>query len=56
MSRIVNQSIPVADGVEVSLAGTTITVKGPKGSLTHTWNAEFVGVNFEADAKNRRDP
>jgi large subunit ribosomal protein L6 len=51
MSRIGNQPISVADGVEVSLAGTTITVKGPKGTLTHTWNAEFVDVNFEADAK-----
>ncbi len=34
MSRIGNKPITVPDGVEVTLNGQTITVKGPKGTLT----------------------
>ena len=34
MSRIGRQPIPVPAGVEVSLDGPTVVVKGPKGSLT----------------------
>ena len=33
MSRIGNKSITVPDGVEVTIDGNHITVKGPKGSL-----------------------
>lgn len=51
MSRIGSQPIPVADGVQVSIAGTEITVKGPKGTLSYSWNAEFVNVEFNAEAK-----
>ena len=51
MSRIGSQPIPVADGVEVSIAGTEITVKGPKGTLSYSWNVEFVDVAFDAEAK-----
>lgn len=36
MSRIGNTPITVPDGVEIDLAGTELTVKGPKGSLSHT--------------------
>ncbi|GAA0613554.1 50S ribosomal protein L6 [Sporichthya brevicatena] len=36
MSRIGRLPIPVPSGVEVTIAGSEITVKGPKGTLTHT--------------------
>jgi len=34
MSRIGKMPIPVPSGVEVTVAGTTVTVKGPKGELS----------------------
>ena len=34
MSRIGNQSIQIPKGVTVSITPTSITTKGPKGSLT----------------------
>ena len=36
MSRIGRKSIPVPAGVEVTIDGPTVKVKGPKGSLQHT--------------------
>jgi large subunit ribosomal protein L6 len=36
MSRIGKLPIPVPSGVEVSLDESVVTVKGPKGTLTHT--------------------
>jgi large subunit ribosomal protein L6 len=36
MSRIGRLPIPVPAGVEVSIDGSNVTVKGPKGTLTHT--------------------
>ncbi len=36
MSRIGKLPIPVPDGVDVSLDGLTVTVKGPKGELVRT--------------------
>jgi large subunit ribosomal protein L6 len=36
MSRIGRLPIPVPSGVDVSLDGRAVTVKGPKGTLTHT--------------------
>ena len=36
MSRIGRLPIPVPSGVEVTLAGQDVTVKGPKGTLSHT--------------------
>jgi large subunit ribosomal protein L6 len=36
MSRIGRLPIPVPSGVEVTLAGQAVTVKGPKGTLSHT--------------------
>jgi large subunit ribosomal protein L6 len=35
MSRIGKQPIPVPSGVEVSIDGAHVTVKGPKGTLEH---------------------
>ncbi len=36
MSRIGRLPIPVPGGVEVAIADQTVTVKGPKGTLSHT--------------------
>ena len=36
MSRIGKLPIPVPAGVEVKIDGNVVSVKGPKGSLTHT--------------------
>jgi large subunit ribosomal protein L6 len=36
MSRIGRLPIPVPSGVEITLDGQAVTVKGPKGTLSHT--------------------
>jgi large subunit ribosomal protein L6 len=36
MSRIGKQPIPVPSGIDVTIDGNTVTVKGPKGTLEHT--------------------
>jgi large subunit ribosomal protein L6 len=36
MSRIGRLPIPVPAGVDVTIEGRTVTVKGPKGTLSHT--------------------
>ncbi|HMO11004.1 MAG TPA: 50S ribosomal protein L6 [Actinotalea sp.] len=36
MSRIGKVPVPVPAGVDVSIDGAVVTVKGPKGTLTHT--------------------
>ena len=41
MSRIGNKSITVPAGVEVTLDGQKITVKGPKGTLTREINSKM---------------
>lgn len=38
MSRIGRLPIAIPAGVDVKIAGTTITVKGPNGTLTHEFN------------------
>jgi large subunit ribosomal protein L6 len=38
MSRIGRKPVPVPTGVDVTLAGSTVTIKGPKGSLTRTFH------------------
>ncbi|NTW40104.1 MAG: 50S ribosomal protein L6, partial [Cellulomonadaceae bacterium] len=35
MSRIGKVPVPVPTGVDVTIVGTEVTVKGPKGTLTH---------------------
>lgn len=37
MSRIGKMPIPVPAGVDVTIDGQTVTVKGPKGELTRTF-------------------
>jgi large subunit ribosomal protein L6 len=48
MSRIGRKPIPVPAGVEVSIQGRTVTVKGPKGELSHTV-AEPIAVERAED-------
>ena len=36
MSRIGKYPVPVPSGVDVTIDGQTVTVKGPKGTLSHT--------------------
>ena len=49
MSRIGKLPITVPTGVEVSVAGTTVTVKGKKGTLTQAIDS-YIKVNV-ADGK-----
>ena len=42
MSRIGNKPITVPSGVEVKIDGQTITVKGPKGTLTREFNENVI--------------
>lgn len=41
MSRIGKQIIPVPNGVQVSISGSDISVKGPKGNLSYTCHKEM---------------
>lgn len=48
MSRIGKLPVPVPAGVEVKIDGTTVTVKGPKGELTQTFNENMaISTNEE---------
>jgi large subunit ribosomal protein L6 len=49
MSRIGRQPIPVPGGVEVKIDGRAVTVKGPKGELSHTV-AEPIAVGLDDGA------
>ena len=42
MSRIGKKPITVPAGVDVKIDGSTVTVKGPKGTLTNTFNSEIM--------------
>ena len=49
MSRIGKMPITVPAGVEVTVAeGNVVTVKGPKGTLTNTFNADMI-LNVEGN-------
>lgn len=41
MSRIGNKPVPVPAGVEVSISGNTLRVKGPRGELTRDLHPEM---------------
>ena len=42
MSRIGRKPISVPAGVDVKIDGTTVTVKGPKGTLTKSFNKDMI--------------
>ena len=46
MSRVGNNPIDVPSGVEVSISGSAVTVKGPKGTLESTFD-ERVSVSVD---------
>lgn len=48
MSRIGNQPIAIPSGVDITLDGHTLTVKGPKGTLSHQL-PESMQVEIAAD-------
>lgn len=62
MSRIGKQPIEIPAGVTVTIAGSDVTVKGPKGELTRTFNSDItialedniLTVTRPSDAKNHR--
>jgi large subunit ribosomal protein L6 len=62
MSRIGRKPIPVPSGVTVTIDGTTVTVKGPKGELTRQFRPEMrieqqdgeVSVARPSDSKEHR--
>ena len=41
MSRIGRKPITIPAGVDVKVDGSTVTVKGPKGELTNTFNSDI---------------
>lgn len=50
MSRIGRIPVPVPAGVDVNIDGAVVTVKGPKGALTHTVAAPIEVARDEAGA------
>ncbi len=48
MSRIGRKPVAVPAGVDVKIDGSTVTVKGPKGSLTGTYNSKL-GIALEGN-------
>lgn len=55
MSRIGRKPITVPAGVDVKIDGSTVTVKGPKGTLTQTFRPEM-GIKLEGAEVNVTRP
>ena len=62
MSRVGIQPVSIPSGVDVTLNGSNVTVKGPKGSLTQSFNPDMsiataegvVTVQRPSDERNHR--
>ena len=62
MSRVGNQPVSIPSEVDVTLNGSKVTVKGPKGSLTQSFNPDMsistaegvVTVQRPSDERNHR--
>jgi large subunit ribosomal protein L6 len=62
MSRIGNKPVPIPSGVSITVDGSTVTVKGPKGELKRTFRREMrieqsdgqIVVSRPTDAKEHR--
>jgi len=52
MSRIGNAPVSVVDGVEVTIAADTVTVKGPKGELVQGYDGDAVEIKMEEGTIN----
>lgn len=48
MSRLAKQPIAIPSGVEVTLDGATLTVKGPKGELSRSFNVDVISLTVDA--------
>lgn len=49
MSRVGKQPIPVPQGVDVSVSGGNVTVKGPKGQLALEYRDELIAVDVAGE-------
>ena len=54
MSRIGKRPVPLPQGVSATIAGQTITVKGPKGEISRTVHAELTLVQEDGTVVVRR--
>ena len=62
MSRIGKKPIEIPSGVTVTLNGSTVTVKGPKGELTRSFNPDIeikieeniINISRPSEAKEHR--
>jgi len=54
MSRIGNAHIPIPGGVEITVDGPAVTVKGPKGTLSSTFSERLIISVDEGVATVRR--
>lgn len=54
MSRIGKRPVPLPQGVSATIAGRTITVKGPKGEISRTIHAELTLVQENGTVAVRR--
>ena len=54
MSRIGKLPVPVPSGVDVQVQSNTVTVKGPKGTLSHTVAAPITVENGEGTLEVKR--
>jgi large subunit ribosomal protein L6 len=54
MSRIGNQVIKIPDGVTVSVDGSRVTVKGPKGELDREFHPDMEIVHEDGELKVNR--
>jgi large subunit ribosomal protein L6 len=54
MSRIGKLPVPVPSGVDVQVQASTVTVKGPKGTLSHTVAAPITVENGEGTLEVKR--
>jgi large subunit ribosomal protein L6 len=56
MSRIGKLPVPVPSGVDVAIDGAVVTVKGPKGTLSHTVAAPIIVEKGEGGVLDVRRP
>ncbi|MGV3240977.1 50S ribosomal protein L6, partial [Streptococcus hyovaginalis] len=55
MSRVGKKPIEVPAGVTVTIDKSTVTVKGPKGELTRTFNSD-IAISLEENVINVTRP